>query len=76
MTKVTKHHGKNWDLKVPSALWSYQTSMKTSTRFKTFCLVYGKEALLLVEVEIPTLKILEKVMGHSQDALTERLLQL
>ena len=23
LTKVTKHHGKNWDLEVPSALWSY-----------------------------------------------------
>ena len=76
MTKVTEHHVKNWDLEVPSALWSYQTSVKTSTGFTPFRLVFGKEALLPVEVEIPALKMLEKVVGHSKDALTERLLQL
>ena len=50
--------------------------MKTSIGFTPFHLVYGKEALLPVEVEISTLKMLEKVMGHSEDALTKRLLQL
>ena len=73
---MREHHGKNWDLEVPSALWSYQTSMKTSTGFTPFRLVFGKEALLPVEVEIPALKMLEKVVGHSEDALTNRLLQL
>ena len=46
LTKVTEHHGKNWDMEVPSALWAYQTSVKTSTGFTPFCLAYGKEALL------------------------------
>ena len=76
LTKVTSHHGKSWDLEVPSALWSYQTSVKTSTRFTPFRLFFGKEALFLVEVEITALKMLEKVVGHSEDALIERLLQL
>ena len=39
-----------------------------------FFLVYGEEALLLVDVEILALKMLEKVMGHLEDALTKRLL--
>ena len=76
LTKVTKHHGKTKDLEVPSALWSYQTSVKASTGLTPFRLVFGKEALLPVEVEIPALKMLEKVVGHLEDALTERLLQL
>ena len=76
LTKVTKHRSKNWDLEVPSGVWSYHTSLKTSTGFTQFRLVFGKEALVLVEVEIPALKMLEKVVGHSEDALTERLLQL
>ena len=54
LTKVTEDHGKNWDLEVAGALWAYQTSMKTSTSFTHFCLVYGKEALLPIEVELPT----------------------
>ena len=76
LTKVTEHHGRNWDLEVPSALWAYRTSVKTSTGFTPFCLVYGKEALLPLEVEIPAVKMLEKMMGQPQNAFTERLLHL
>ena len=36
LTKVTKNHGKNWDLEVPSALWSYWTLVRTSTQFNPF----------------------------------------
>ena len=75
-TKVTKDHSKNWDLEVVGTLWAYQTSMKTSTGFTPFCLVYGKEALLLVEVELPTVKMLEKLLGHTNDGFKERLLHL
>ena len=38
--------------------------------------MYGKEALLPVEVELPAVKMLEKLMGHSSDAFKERLLHL
>ncbi|MCO5573942.1 hypothetical protein L7F22_027720 [Adiantum nelumboides] len=53
LSKVTEHQGKNWDLELPSALWAYRTSVKTGTRITPFHLVYGKEALLPVEVELP-----------------------
>ena len=75
LLKALEHHGNNWDFEVTRALWSYWTSV-TRIRFTPFLLVHGKETLLLMEVEIPTLKMLEKVMGHSKDALTRRLLQL
>ncbi|MCO5579123.1 hypothetical protein L7F22_032975 [Adiantum nelumboides] len=75
-SKVTEHQGKNWDLELPSALWAYRTSVKTGTGFTPFHLVYGKEALLLVEVELPVVKIIEKLLGQSSDAFKERLLQL
>ncbi|MCO5614358.1 hypothetical protein L7F22_068637 [Adiantum nelumboides] len=69
---VTEHQGKNWDLEVPSALWAYRTAVKTGTRFTRFHLVYAKEALLPVEVEIPAIKML----GQSGDAFKQRLLHL
>ena len=50
--------------------------MKTSTGFTPFHLVYGKEALLPIEVELSAVKLLEKLLGPSQDALTERLLHM
>ena len=50
--------------------------MKTSTRFTPFHLVYGKEAILPVEVELPAVKMLEKLLGPSNDAFKESLLHL
>ena len=40
-----------------SALWAYQTSLKNATRFTPFQLVYGLEVTLLIECEIPSLKL-------------------
>ena len=76
LTKVTEHQGKNWDLEVPSALWAYRTSVKTNTGFTPFQLAYGKEALLPIEVELPTVKMLEKFLGPTNDASKGRLLYL
>ncbi|MCO5594211.1 hypothetical protein L7F22_048236 [Adiantum nelumboides] len=76
LSKVTEHQGKNWDLELPSALWAYRTSMKTGTGFTPFHLVFGKEAILPVEEELPAIKMLEKLLVQSSDAFKERLLQL
>jgi hypothetical protein len=40
-----------------SALWAYWTSMKSATGFTPFQLVYGIEAILPIECEIPSLKL-------------------
>ena len=76
LTKVIEHQGKNWDLKLPGALWAYRTLVKTSIGFTPFHLVYGKEALFPIEVELPAVKLLEELLGPSHDALIERLLHM
>ena len=40
-----------------SALWAYRTSVKTSTSFTPFQLVYSLEAVLPIECEIPSLQM-------------------
>eukprot|EP00253_Pinus_taeda_P015971 PITA_15971 len=50
-------HRSNWHNMLFSALWAYQTSVKTSTRFTPFQLVYGLEVVLPIECEIPSLQI-------------------
>ena len=50
--------------------------MKTSISFTPFFLVYGKEALLPIEVELPSVKMLEKFLGNTNDAFKKRLLYL
>ena len=50
--------------------------MKIEIGFTPFHLVYGKEALLPAEVEIPAIKMLEKLLGLPNNASKARRLQL
>ena len=49
---------KDWHEMLPFALHGYRTSVRTSTGATPFSLVYGMEVMLLVEVEIPSLRVL------------------
>ncbi|MCO5555446.1 hypothetical protein L7F22_008991 [Adiantum nelumboides] len=76
LTKMPQSNVKTWDLELPCALWAYRTAIKTGTGFSPFHLVFGKEALLPIEVEIPALKMMLKFEEENHDALKERLLYL
>ena len=49
---------KDWHEMLPFALHGYRTSVRTSTGATPFSLVYGTEAVLPFEVEIPSLRVL------------------
>ena len=49
---------KDWHEMLPFALHGYRTSVRTSTGATPFSLVYGMEAVLPIEVEIPSMRIL------------------
>ncbi|GAU40633.1 hypothetical protein TSUD_190100 [Trifolium subterraneum] len=49
---------KDWHAMLPFALHGYRTSVCTSTGATPFSLVYGMEAVLPVEVEIPSMRVL------------------
>eukprot|EP00253_Pinus_taeda_P026683 PITA_26683 len=55
-------HRSNWHNMLFSALWPYQTSVKTSTGFTPFQLVYGLEAVFPIECEIPSLQMAIKLL--------------
>jgi len=50
-------HRSNWHNMLFSVLWAYQTTVKSSTGFTPFQLVYGLEAVLPIECEIPSLRM-------------------
>ena len=47
----------NWNLQFFSALWDYRNTVKTYTDLKQIQLVYGIEYTLLIECEIPSMKL-------------------
>src|SRR3954463_2419963 len=49
---------KDWHEMLPYALHGYRTSVRTSTGATPFFLVYGMEAVLPIEVEIPSMRVL------------------
>ncbi|PKI52180.1 hypothetical protein CRG98_027423 [Punica granatum] len=49
---------KDWREILHFALLAYRTSIRTSTRATPYSLVYGMEAVLPIEVEIPSMRVL------------------
>jgi hypothetical protein len=68
-------HKTSWHTMLFSALWAYRTSVKSATGFTPFRLVYGVEAILPIECEIPSLKLVVELLPNTS-AEEERLLYL
>ena len=75
LTKIVEGNRGTWEHKLPSVLWAYRTAYKTSVGSTPFKLVYGLNAVLLIEFLMPTLRTAAALHwdGH---ALSNRLLEL
>ena len=67
---------KDWDKHLSAAMWAYRTSFKTSLGFTPFHLVYGQEALLPIEVELASLRVVANNSKQPREKLKERILDL
>lgn len=67
---------KDWHKMPPFGLHGYRTSIRTSTRETPFSLVYDMDAVLPVEVEIPSLRILTNVKLDETEWVQARLDQM
>ena len=61
---------------LPFALHGYRTTIRTSTGATPFSLVYGMEAVLPMEVQIPSLRIMKDAGLNEDDWMQTRLDQL
>jgi len=68
-------HKTSWNLNIFSALWAYRTSVNYVTSCTPFQLVYGLEAVLPIECEIPLLKLAIELLPNTT-AEEERFLYL
>ena len=55
-TKLDESKGK-WAEKLPGVLWAYHTTTRTTTQETPFNLVFGTEAVIPVEIGLPTMRI-------------------
>ena len=65
----------NWHIMLYPALWAYRTAVKTATGFSPYQLVHGVESILLVECEIPSLKLAVELLPDTSP-LEEHLVHL
>ena len=57
LKKLISKSQRDWDDKLGECLWAYRTIVRTLTKTTPFSLVYGCEAVLPLEIQIPSLRI-------------------
>ncbi|XP_059290142.1 uncharacterized protein LOC132043697 [Lycium ferocissimum] len=67
---------KNWHEQLPYALLGYRTMTRTSTGATPYLLVYGTEAVIPAEVEIPSLRIIQEAELNDAEWVRNRYEQL
>ena len=58
-------HKKDYHIMLFSVFWAYRTSTKTTIDITSFQLVYGLEATLPIECEIPSLKLVIGLLSNT-----------
>ena len=65
LCRMVGDHKSNWNLTLFSTLWDYRTSVKTTTSFTPFQLVYRLEVVLPIEFQIPLLKLAVEILSNT-----------
>ncbi|XP_074290737.1 uncharacterized protein LOC141617438 [Silene latifolia] len=63
---------REWQEKIPFALWGYRTSIRTATSATPYYLVYGMEMVQPIELEVPSLRILLESQVPEADRVQAR----
>ena len=75
IAKATETY-KDWHEKLPFVLHAYRIGVRTSTVATPYSLVYEIEAVLPIEVEIPSLRVLKEVKFEETEWVQPRYKQL
>lgn len=57
LRKTVNKHGKDWSTQLIYALWAYRKSVRIATGTTPYNLVYGADAIMPLELEIPSLRV-------------------
>jgi len=67
---------KDWAKKLLFSLWDYRTFIRAPTGATPYALVYKSEAILPIEVEIQSLRVIVETKVLEEDWMRERYEQL
>lgn len=76
--RLDRYKGK-WAEELPKVLWAYSTMSRTTTGETPFSMAYGVEAILAVEISVPTSRVMRydeveniECIGLELDLLEEK----
>ena len=73
LKKMKHEYGGKWSDHLVDVLWACRSFVKTATRFSSFSLVYRIEAIIPVELVVPTPRVvLEESQEETEDTNNER----
>lgn len=75
LQKMTKTY-RDWHEKLPFTLFAYRVSIRSSKGATPFSLVYGMEAVLTIEIDVPSLPILMETKLEEAEWVQTRFEQL
>ena len=70
LKKMKHEYRGKWSDHLADVLWACRSSVKTATRFSPFSLAYGTKAISLVELVVPTPRVILK--ESQEDTNNER----
>ncbi|KAL0313206.1 UNVERIFIED_CONTAM: hypothetical protein Sradi_5719900 [Sesamum radiatum] len=68
LKKVVVKSKRDWHERIGEALWAYRTTVRTPTQSTPYALVYGVEAVLPLEQQIPSLRIAIQGLTEEENA--------
>jgi ribonuclease HI len=57
LKKTVTRHRRDWDDRLYESLWAYRVTVRTPTQATPYSLVYGSEAVLPLEIQLPSLRV-------------------
>ena len=76
LKKFVSKSQRDWNDKLGECLWAYRTTVRTPTKATPFSLVYGCEAVLPLEIQIPSLRVALTAEMTTEEKHRQRLQEL
>ena len=73
LTKTIASHRRDWATRLSEALWAYRTTWRNTIGYSPYQLVFGKEPVFLIELEIQTLRTTQEIDLNLNEAQNNRL---